>query len=131
MLFFHILLTSNFDICYTFLVPKKTKKEKIIAELRRKLETVEVKHENMEHRTWNIEHKDKNLDKIDSGGDFSLPTINNTQPKNQASSVQFPTSYIFHDLRKTFFLAGLAISFEFIVYWFTELGGSKFFLFAK
>jgi hypothetical protein len=99
-------------------VPKKTKKEKIIAELRRKLDRIEV-------RSGKIDLEVRNLDKLE---DKSTPLISKNQDVQfqvPTSNLQLPTSYIINDLQKTFFLAGLAISLELVIYWLSELGGSK------
>ena len=79
-------------------MPKKTKKEKIIAQLRRKLET-----------TVN----------------YQLPELVKTPETKPVLITENNLGLILGDLHKTFFLAGLAISLEFIIYWFSELGGSK------
>lgn len=103
-------------------MPKKTRKEKIIAQLRRKLETTKVKDQKWEMEDEKLDDEMRGMKKEISLQDIPLP--------NQASQVPSLTSgYMMKDLRKTFFLAGLAISLEFIVYWLTELGGSKLFKF--
>lgn len=96
-------------------MPKKTKKEKIIAELRRKLEATRVRREG---EKWVHEVRGE---KESTTSPTSIPT-SHIPPA-------LPTSYIIKDLQKTFLLAGLAISLELVVYWLTELGGSKFFQF--
>lgn len=88
-------------------MPKKTKKEKIIAQLRRKLETVKVS-------------PPANL-----MVNYQLPQLTKTPETKVILIEKNNLGLILGDLRKTFFLAGFAISFEFIVYWLTELGGSK------
>lgn len=100
-------------------MPKKTRQEKIIAELRRKLETTKAQGPETEPRITDL-RKDQ---KINSG--YRLPD----QPisSSKTSTITMPsTADIIRDLKKTFLLTGLAISFEIIVYWLTELGGSKF-----
>jgi len=101
-------------------MPRKTKKEKIIAELRRKLEHVEVKNEKLDDEV-------RNLDILKTGNISTTLVNQNIPPQHLTSHLTLPTSYIIKDLRKTFILAGLAISLELIVYWLSELGGSKFF----
>ncbi len=73
-------------------MPKKTRQEKIIADLRRKLETVKI------------------TDTPPPSPSINYPS---TGPKHLENN---STSYVLKDLRKTFILAGLAISFEIIVY---------------
>ncbi len=82
-------------------MPKKTRQEKIIADLRRKLETVKITDKAV-------------IEKKESSSPLS-PSINypSTGPKHLENNA---TSYVLKDLRKTFILAGLAISFEIIVY---------------
>ncbi len=89
-------------------MPKKTKKEKIIADLRRQLGSVKTVSEEVKFE------KKKEI----SSNNYSATLI----PSGNKS-----VSYLASDLRKTIFLAGLAISLELVVYWITELGGSKFF----
>lgn len=103
-------------------MPKKTRQEKIIAELRRKLET--TKAQGLE--TTPIMTKPAEEKKVSS--DYRLPDRPVSSPKTQVLTLQSTTD-IMRDLKKTFFLTGLAISFEVIVYWLTELGGSKLFKF--
>ena len=76
-------------------MPKKTKKEKIIAQLRRQVVN------------------------------YQLPKLVKNQEIKPRLITENNLGLISGDLRKTFFLAGLAISLEFIIYWFSELGGSK------
>lgn len=96
-------------------MPKKTKKEKIIAELRRRLEITKAVGQK-----WEIGNE-----KLDNEVRSEIPINQNIPPQFPASHVSLPSSYVVHDLRKTFILTGLAISFEIVVYWITELGGSK------
>lgn len=112
-------------------MPKKTKKEKIIAELRRRLEVakatggeVKVEKEALVKPATSYPTKlaTSYLPVRQAG---QLPATE-TEGKNIPFSSQ-SISFIIKDLRKTFLLAGLAISFELVVYWLTELGGSKFF----
>ncbi|MFH0864101.1 MAG: hypothetical protein V1858_03370 [Candidatus Gottesmanbacteria bacterium] len=94
-------------------MPKKTKKEKIITELRRKLELNQPSQENS---TIILSETGKTYTEDKLTTNYHLPSINRTytppQPINHQS-----TSYIIKDLRKTFLLAGLAIGFELVVYW--------------
>lgn len=83
-------------------MPKKTRQEKIIADLRRKLETVKITDKAV------IEKKEPSSS-LPSSANYPL-----TGPKHLENN---STSYVLKDLRKTFLLAGLAISFEIIVYW--------------
>jgi hypothetical protein len=112
-------------------MPKKTKQEKIIAELRRKLEEQKISHPNLEAkpRPQTIASPEE------KSGRYRLPPMpikkevnpslvakaQLTSEEPQSSSA----SYIGADLKKTFLLSGLAISFEVIVYWVTNLGGGK------
>lgn len=100
-------------------MPKKTKKEKIIAEFRRRLEKVKDGNgktdlEEKEMETW----KEKSS--------LSVSRIQDLQSQVPISAFGLPSSFVVQDLRKTFLLAGFAISLELVVYWLTELGGSKF-----
>jgi len=90
-------------------VPKKTKKEKIIAELRRKLQSVEQGTETV---------------KVVRPPEEKKIEVKIT-PQSTQNLANFDRSFIIHDLRKTFLLSGLAISLELVVYWIIELGGSK------
>ncbi len=99
-------------------MPKKTRQEKIIAELRRKLETTKAQGLATTPKTTSpVEEKQVLPDYHLPGQSFSSPKTTTSLPS---------TIDIMKDLKKTFFLSGLAISFEVIVYWLTELGGSKF-----
>ncbi len=106
-------------------MPKKTKKEKIIAELRRKLETREPQNEKDDEVI--IKQKDSYREQTPIPN-YQLPTVRQSRI-SQPALINLPVNFILRDLKKTFILAGLAISFEFIIYWLTELGGSKFFHF--
>ncbi|TSC53963.1 MAG: hypothetical protein LiPW16_226 [Microgenomates group bacterium LiPW_16] len=81
-------------------MPKKTKKEKIIAELRRRLETARAGREEVKYNPPPIPQPSTSI----SAPNVSLPLSTST------------TSYIIHDLRKTFLLSGLAISLELVLY---------------
>ena len=103
-------------------MPKKTKQEKIIAELRRKLETTQSKEKMWEmgnKHSFSVNEKlDDEVRKNDNlklEQKFTLPRIPH---QYQTSNIPLPTSnlYIFKDLRKTFTLASLAIGFEIIAY---------------
>ncbi|MBI4999424.1 hypothetical protein HZB97_01485 [Candidatus Gottesmanbacteria bacterium] len=95
-------------------MPKKTKKEKIIAELRRKLETVKIESGQLEVKA----------EKKEFATPATRPTTHNLPPQPTSYSKK-SSAYIIHDLRKTFILAGLAISLEVMIYWITELGGNR------
>lgn len=87
---------------------RKTRQEKIIADLRRKLEATkrakwEVGSEKLEPEVRNKKEETK---------------TSHLLSQNQASSLTFPTSYIKKDLTKTFVLAILAISLELVLYFF-------------
>lgn len=99
------------SICYIFVVPKKTKKEKIIARLRRKLETVQREPKlEVEDGKWKTETGSKKIE-------ISLQNISLPNPTSHISPPTSSLLYIVKDLRKTFFLAGLAISLEIMLYW--------------
>lgn len=104
-------------------MPKKTRQEKIIAELRRKLETTKAQSLETTPRITNLAEEKQVLP------GYRLPSQSFSSPKTTISLQS--TTDIMKDLKKTFFLSGLAISFEIIVYWLTELGGSKFFKFLQ
>lgn len=106
-------LTARCQYAISLFMPKKTRKEKIIAELRRKLETAKISDEKV------IVEKKESPRPIPN---FQFPTSN---------IPTVATSFVLRDLKKTFLLAGLAISLELVVYWLTELGGSKFFKFLQ
>lgn len=98
-------------------MPKKTRKEKIIAQLRRKLETV---------KDFPVEIiQEEKATPTNLMVNYQLPQLTKTPETKTILIEKNNLGLILRDLRKTFFLAGFAISFEFIVYWFTELGGSK------
>lgn len=107
-------------------MPKKTKKEKIIAELRRKLETVKTETETITlPATHEIPSEKKELARRPiSTVNYQMPTTKSF-PVNSVSLKTEAPSIVLKDLRKTFLLAGLAISLELVVYWITELGGNK------
>ncbi len=83
-------------------MPKKTKKEKIIAEYRKRLETVKTE------TSPNTKYQLPNTNYSPAKATITLPIQNN--------------SYIMKDLKKTFLLAILAIGIEFGIYFFTKGG---------
>lgn len=101
------------QVCYIIFVPKKTKQEKIIAELRRKLETTSV------HLEQKFEVRNEKLEN-------EMGSVISGNQENQKVSLQDQTShitpltstlYIKKDLLKTLVLSLLAISFELVIYW--------------
>ncbi len=82
------------------LMPKKTRQEKIIADLRRKLETVKTPGPVLRQP-------------LNTNTSYLLPTTPTLKQDTTQKQVDY---FITKDLRKTFILAGLAISFEIIVY---------------
>lgn len=91
-------------ICYilAYPMPKKRKSQKIIAELRRKLTAQE-------------EEKTLSIPIIKEKKQIKKRLLMSTK-----SSPIFP-SFIISDLKKSFFLTGLAISLEFVLYYLLEL----------
>jgi len=122
------LLTVSFNLCYTLLVPKKTKQEKIIAELRRKLEATNTTVKPVISDIGVKIEKHQAPQPITPTTNYQIPAVKNPIGKATIQPNQ-SNVYIIKDLRKTFLLTTLAISFEFVIYWLTELGGSKFFRF--
>lgn len=85
-------------------MPKKTKAQKIIAQLRRKLVAKEARK---------IVFKEERREKK------SPPVLTEPKPQSQEASV----SFVLGDLKKSLFLTALAISLEFVLYYLLELGG--------
>lgn len=83
---------------------KKTKQEKIIADLRRQLETTRVSVSPM-HSTYSV--RDNTV---------KTPTIQPSQVTNNLSVSKDSLSLIKKDLTKTLILSILAISFELVLY---------------
>jgi hypothetical protein len=111
-------------------VPKKTKKEKIIAELRHKLETVKVDRNTVDLIN-EVPQKRDSVSYPNENTGYKLPLSNyqvsSPHLKSLSTTVSIEkNSYIINDLRKTLMLTFLAISFEIFIYWFTELGGNRF-----
>ena len=86
---------------------RKTREQKIISELRRKLllqDSPLTKEEKPKFSTSNIR--------------ANLPPITYPQPENSASiQVQSDYSFLSGDLRKIAILTGLAILFQSVLYW--------------
>ena len=85
-------------VCYIISVPRKTKQEKIIAGLRRKLETTSVHPEGVPSATFQVNR--------------TPPLTTRPITQNPSSSLSVvSTTFIKKDLTKTLFLSLLAISF--------------------
>jgi len=82
---------------------RKTRQEKIIADLRKKLEATKTRNRS-------------NKGVINS--ESVISTLPTTRPTTQ-DSIQYPTSYIKKNLTKTITLAILVISLELVIYFFT------------
>lgn len=82
---------------------RKTKKEKVIAELRRKLQATKEKTSPLPPRATGSPRVEAG---IASGDARQYP----------ASNISCPTAYLKRDLTKTFVLAILAISLEIVLY---------------
>lgn len=96
---------------------RKTRQEKIIADLRRQLvagKTKDFEVRNMKLETGNRSERLKTSENISH---FPSPNLSSYLPASPAGG-SFPTStaYIKKDLTKTFALAILAISLEFVLY---------------
>lgn len=93
---------------------KKTKKEKIIADLRRQLET--TKQSKWEIRNEKLDNEVRAEKKENQKSNFPFPS--------PTSQIQFPTSIMFikKDLTKTLLLSILAISFELVLYFVLRAG---------
>lgn len=90
-------------------MPRKTKKEKVIAEYRRKMQTVD-------NRRLKVDFEDRGL-KVDEKNQAS-----SFQSQNPSSILHHPSSNLVkEDLKKTLILSTLAISLEFVLYWLIEL----------
>ncbi len=98
-------------------MPKKTKKEKIIAEYRRKLKSTAV-----------TQTESKSLPQKSSGNNLSAPAtpvykLSGVERKNISTSASTPVTIlnditaIRHDLAKTLMLAAVAITTELLLYW--------------
>lgn len=90
---------------------RKTRQEKIIAELRRKLEATRATGEK-----WVVGSESSRGSEHEEKMERLIP-ITHPQPITQNSS-QYLTPYIKKDLTKTFVLAILAISLELVLYFF-------------
>jgi len=104
-------------------MPKKTRKEKIIAELRRKLENsnqyVPQKHES------NTVHEIKPNEKIITGT-YKL-NLQSTQKQETPKKNIINTSgygYVTSDIRRISFFTVLAISFQLALFWILRNGTS-------
>jgi hypothetical protein len=111
ILFFAILR----HMCYIILVPKKTKQEKIIADLRRKLDGAPV--QKLEVGSLKMDHEDGKWTSGNQRLEYR-PLVSNVKLQNPTSTIQLPTSaiYIKKDLLKTLILSMLAVSFELVLY---------------
>ncbi|PJE68776.1 hypothetical protein COU94_00460 [Candidatus Shapirobacteria bacterium CG10_big_fil_rev_8_21_14_0_10_38_8] len=101
-------------------MPKKTKQEKIIAELRRKLDTTSLHlegvhsfdHAQDKSATFQVSHQaNQNIPLQNPASHFSLPA-SPSLPLNTTSII-----LIKKDLLKTLFLSLLAFGFELVIYW--------------
>ena len=86
-------------------MPKKTKAQKIIAQLRRKVAAKEA--ESMISKVA----KENQAKKIS-------PTLSSTETEQKRTL----PSFVLSDLKKSLLLTGLAISLEFVLYYLLELG---------
>lgn len=108
-------------------MPKKTKAQKIIAQLRRKLATKRAKREFLEAGKKSTPHlpprkagqgrktklTTEALKREGVGKDFIQPEF-----KNQET----PSSFVINDLKKSLFLFSLAIVLQLVLYYLLELG---------
>ena len=103
----------NRNLCYIDFVPKKTKQEKIITDLRRKLT------EQGEAKVMSSASGYENVEKKETIKLVLNPTLT-SRPTTQNSSAPLPQTsinYIKKDLLKTLILSLVAISFELMIYW--------------
>lgn len=90
--------------------PRKTRQEKIITELRRKLAV----------------NQDLSIDRNAAPKSYEEKVRISFSPVSQSTTVQairLNYSYVFSDLKKTGFLTLFALAFEFVLYWLFERGG--------
>lgn len=90
--------------------PRKTRQQKIIAELRRKL-TV--------RQDLSIE-RDETPKSHEEKVRISLPLVS---PSAIVQTARLNYSYVFSDFKKAGFLTLFALAFEFVLYWLFERGG--------
>ncbi len=93
---------------------RKTRQEKIIADLRRKLETARIKDENQSiGNEADLENGERETEKS------SIRNHSQNMTKNLSLT---STAYIKKDLTKTFILTILAISLEIVLYFLLRVG---------
>lgn len=96
---------------------RKTRQEKIIAQLRRKLEvTKKAKWEVGGEKSFDSELRTAELLEPEVRNEKAEAKTSYFPPPNQASNISLPTSYIKKDLIKTAALAALAISLEVVLF---------------
>lgn len=93
-------------------MPKKTKREKIIADYRKKLQRVQQLHPSSPVRTNPSSSPPKLINT------FSFTARAHTSGPAARSDSETELAYIKHDLAKTLMLAMLAIAGEFALFWF-------------
>ena len=110
-------------------MPHKSRKEKIIAELRRKVSQTKSKQQLSSQTT--VPEPDIKNDKTSIDNNFIIKSnlLLRQQKKEDnysVSSLVLPDySYIVSDLKRTFLLTGLIILLEILLYWALEMGGLK------
>jgi len=106
-------LETAMSIWYTrivILMTKKTKQEKIITELRRKLRGLETPKESLPVGR-----------ELEAVKPVSLPTPSSKPvPPTTQTALSYDYSLVAKDLRKTFFFTVLALSLEFVLYFFLK-----------
>jgi hypothetical protein len=94
---------------------KKTRQEKVISDLRKKLAS---QKETNPSTSLPIINKTAQTNNQNSSSTYTLPTIQTTHVATSFSKpqVSFDYSYVYRDLRKTLFLTILIVGVEFFIY---------------
>lgn len=117
-------------------MPHKSRKEKIIAELRRKVSQAQSKQKLSPQAVVtdlvNTDLVNKNERPSIENNFVIKPNLLQKQQKKEenysVSSLVLPDySYIVSDLRRTFLLTGLIVLLEILLYWVLELNGIRIF----
>ena len=110
-------------------MPHKTRKEKIIAELRRKV-TIQSQQDVGRIKTPLAQENEPSRQNTSSSFSFKPHSeVKNSGVINGgviSSLVTYDYRYVVSDLRRTFFFAGFVLLIEFVLYWALELGGTQF-----
>lgn len=93
-----------------YFMPKKTRKEKLLADLRRKQNLYSIRAEEL-----NIIAKNQPKPTDDSVKKITYSSLNKNKTGKETSGI--PINYIYKDLRRTLILTTLAFVFELVLYW--------------